>query len=69
MTFQVFSETGPRAIGGGETQIFPVELENMTARRPAEPRCALQSKPPETGWRSNAERLMILSTSAVAVCC
>ena len=41
MTFQVFSETGPRAIGGGETQIFAVELENMTARRPAEPRCAL----------------------------
>jgi hypothetical protein len=41
VTFQVFSETGSCAIGGSKTKIFAVELENMTALGPAEPRCAL----------------------------
>ena len=41
VTFQVFRETGPCAIGGGETKIFAIKLENMAARGPAEPRCAL----------------------------
>ena len=37
--FQVFGER-PRGICGSETQSVAVEVKNMTARRPADTRCA-----------------------------
>ena len=55
-------------MGGHELQNLTVEAED-SARSASHSRTAFSASVSKTGWRSNVDRPITLSSSLVAVCC
>ena len=69
MIFTILLNIGDDAVSGSKMEKLAVELENDGRVSASQRRDAALVRVSRTACRSKVERLMTLSTSAVAVCC